>query len=122
MKAREDGIVVFELPNQSREMVNRWIDDLTLLGNAWIEEELVLLLIDMRGNETITPYNSDSLKKVSRATAKTDRIRTAFLFDPHTTIVTLADRFLGSLGPLLGDKRAFVDEDEAIGWLHQALE
>jgi hypothetical protein len=122
MKAREDGIVVFELPNQSREMVNRWIDDLTLLGNAWIEEELVLLLIDMRGNETITPYNSDSLKKVSRATAKTDRIRTAFLFDPHTTIVALADRFLGSLGPLLGDKRVFVDEDEAIAWLHKALE
>src|SRR5215470_13351014 len=102
MKAREDGIVVFELPGQSREMVDHWLDDLALLGSAWIEGELALLLIDMRGNQTITPYNSDSLKKVSRATAKTDRIRTAFLFDPHTTIAALADRFLSSLGPLLG--------------------
>ena len=122
MKAREDGIVVFELPNQSRDMVDRWIDDLTLLGNAWIEGELVLLLIDMRGIETVTPYNSDSLKKVSQATAKTNRIRTAFLFDPHTTIAALADRFFGSLGPLLGEKRAFLDEDEAITWLKKALE
>src|SRR5262245_1046407 len=117
MKTRDDGIVVFEMPNQTREMVDQWIADLTLLGNAWIEDEVALLLIDMRGSTMVTPYNSDNLKKVSQATAKTTRIKTAFLFDANSTLIALSERFLSSMGPLLGTKRAFVREEEAIAWL-----
>src|SRR4051794_37666129 len=116
MKAREDGIVVFRLPSQSRETVDDWLEDLARLGQAWIENELALLLIDMRGAGIVTPYSSDSLQKVSRATAATTNIKTAFILDKGTAM-TLANRFLQSLGPLLGNKQAFAAEEDAVSWL-----
>lgn len=120
MKVRDEGIVVFRLPNQSRGVIDAWMEDLARLGQAWIEGEPVLLMIDMRGAGTATPYSSDNLQKVSRATSATSNIRTAFLFDRGFAI-TLANRLLDSLGPLLGKKRAFIDEDEAIEWLLKGL-
>jgi hypothetical protein len=120
MKAREDGIVVFRLPNQSRDTVNDWLEDLKRLGQAWIENELALLLVDMRGAGIVTPYSSDSLQKVSHATAATTSIKTAFILDKGTAM-TLANRFLQSLGPLLGNKQAFATEEDAVSWLwHEA--
>ncbi len=120
MRVRDEGIVVFRLPNQSRGVIDAWMEDLARLGQAWIEGELVLLMIDMRGAGTATPYSSDNLQKVSKATSATRNIRTAFLFDKGFAI-TLANRLLDSLGPLLGAKRAFTDEDEALQWLLKAL-
>ena len=121
MRVRDEGIVVFRLPNQSRSVVDSWMEDLARLGQAWIEGEPVLLMIDMRGAGTATPYSSDNLQKVSQATSATTNIRSALVFDPGFAI-TLANRLLDSLGPLLGTKRAFTDEDEAIEWLLKALE
>jgi hypothetical protein len=120
MKARADGIVVFCLPSQSRSVIDCWMEDLARLGKAWIEGEQVLLMIDMHGAGIPTPYNQDSLQKVSKATSATSNIHTAFVLDAGTAM-TLSSRFLDSLGPLLGSKRAFSDEDAAINWLSQKL-
>jgi hypothetical protein len=120
MRVRDEGIVVFRLPNQSRGVINAWMEDLARLAQAWIEGEPVLLMIDMRGAGIATPYNADNLQKVSKATSATSNTRTAFVFDPGFAI-TLADRLLDSLGPLLGTKRAFTEEDAAIDWLLRAL-
>ena len=120
MKVRDEGIVVFRLPNQSRDVINCWMEDLSRLGTAWIEGELVLLLIDMRGAGVATPYNADSLKRVSRVLSATQNIHTAFVLDGGAAIA-LSNRLLDSLGPLLGDKRAFAAEDDALKWLGKLL-
>jgi|GEM_PF-6593420 hypothetical protein len=120
MKVRDDGIVVFRLPKQSRDVIDCWMEDLSRLGTAWIEGELVLLLIDMRGVGVATPYGADSLQKVSRFTSATQNIHTAFVLDGGAAIA-LSNRLLDSLGPLLGEKRAFTAEDEAIRWLSRQL-
>jgi hypothetical protein len=120
MRVREDGIVVFRLPKQSRDVIDRWIEDLSRLGAAWIEGELVLLLIDMRGVGVATPYNADSLQKVSRSTSATQNIHTAFIFDGGAAMA-LSNRLLDGLGPLLGEKRPFTAEDEALKWLSKRL-
>jgi hypothetical protein len=120
MRVRDEGIVVFRLPNQSRSVIDAWMEDLTRLGRAWIEAEPALLMIDMRGAGTATPYSADNLQKVSQTTSATTNNRTAFLFDKGLAM-TLANRLLDSLGPLLGTKRAFIDEDEAVEWLLKGL-
>src|SRR5437762_1754444 len=116
MKVLNEGIVVFRLPSQSRSVIDAWMEDITRLGRAWIEAEPALLMIDMRGAGTATPYSADNLQKVSKATSATTNIRTAFLFDKGLAM-TLANRLLDSLGPLLGKKRAFMDEGDAVEWL-----
>ena len=120
MKVRDEGIVVFRLPSQSRDVIDCWMEDLSRLGAAWIEGELVLLMIDMRGVGVATPYNADSLKKVSRVLSATQNIHTAFVLDGGAAFA-LSKRLLDSLGPLLGEKRAFTAESEALDWLGKLL-
>lgn len=114
------GIVVFRLPTMSRKVVDEWIGDLTRLGQAWIGEETAVLLVDMRGAGITTPYMAAKLREVSELTPATTRIRTAFLLDPGPPFA-LSGRNLQILGPLLGERRAFLGEDEAIAWLSEIL-
>ncbi len=120
VRVLDNGIVVFRLPTMARHMVDEWIEDLTRLGQAWIGEEVVLLLVDMRGAGITTPYLAAKLRAASELTPATSRIRTAFLLDPGPPFA-LSGRNLQILGPLLGERRAFLEELEAIGWLSELL-
>ena len=120
MRVRDDGVVVFRLPDQTRDTVNSWLEDLERLGQAWIENELVLLLIDMRGSGVLTPYGSASLTRVSKATAATSNIKTGFVVDTGTAEAYVAN-FVRSLGPLLGNKQVFTNDSEALKWLWRGI-
>jgi hypothetical protein len=120
MRVREDGIVVFRIPELSRKVIDWWMEDLERLGQAWIENELVLLLVDIRGSSAVTPYIKGKLADISAAVPASPEIRTAFWVDGGPARLTW-ERFVQDLGPLLGDKRVFTDPDKALGWLYEVL-
>ena len=120
MRVHETGVVIFYLPDQSQKVIDNWIEDLARLGQAWIAEEIALLLIDMRGMGIPSLYNATNLHRISRVTPAAARVRTAFIFDAGTATV-LAEKYLSSLGPLLGEKKAFLDDDTALKWLVEVL-
>lgn len=120
MRVHERGIVVFRLGKLSRQVIDLWMDDLSRLGQAWIDDETVLLMVDLRGGDFPTPYFKGRLRDVTKTTPATTHIRTAFLFDAGAPMA-MATVYLQSMGHLLGVKRAFSDEDAAVGWLCEAL-
>jgi hypothetical protein len=120
MRVLQNGIVVFRLPNLARQTIDGWIEDLARLGQAWIDEEMALLLVDMRNAGVMTPYVATKLREISKTTPATTQIRTAFMFDAGPPMA-LSGRYLQGLGPLLGTKRAFAGEPEAIAWLCEVL-
>src|SRR5262249_24343661 len=87
VRVHETGVVIFRLPDQSQKVIDNWIEDLARLGQAWIAEEIALLLIDMRGMGIPSLYNATNLHRISRASPAASRVRTAFLFDPGTATV-----------------------------------
>ena len=120
MRVIENGIVMFRLPSLSRQVIDLWMEDLNLLGQAWTGEEMALLLVDMQGAGIMTPYIAASLREASKITPAATQIRTAFVFDPGPPMA-LSGRYLMGLGPLLGNKRPFTSEAEALAWLVEAL-
>lgn len=122
MRVWDSGIVMFRVPQLSRAIIDLWMEDLMRLGHAWIDDEVVLLMVDMRGIGTgfTSPYLTARLQEVSQMTPATTSIRTAFVFDGGPAMA-LAIRFLQGLGVLLGEKRAFNDQSAAEEWLLQML-
>jgi hypothetical protein len=120
MRVQDNGIVVFNIPDMTRNTIDKWMEDLARLGQAWIADELVLLLIDLRGLNIATPYIRDKLVEVSTMAPATPHIRTAFWVDSGPAKLVW-ERFADDLGPLLGDKRTFTNRDTAEDWLCEVL-
>jgi hypothetical protein len=118
VRVREDGIVVFYIPDLTQEHVDWWMEDLARMGQTWTNEEIALLFFDVSGSVP-TPYLKGRLGEVSDYIPAPSQIRTAFLVGG--SFLAFWRTFLQELGPLLGEKAIFTHEDEAIHWLLEVL-